>query len=505
MRTTGSASRLVLLALLALSAPMVAFTGMGPLSERDEAIHAEVAREILTTGDWVTLHFGGQAWFDKPPLVFWMSAASMRVLGVSEGAARLPVAVCGLLLVLTIWALARAMYGDEAGLMAAVIAASAPMLAGAAGIVLMDVPLTLFLTVTLALFYLSTSLDSRRAIALASACAGAAMGLGVLTKGPVALALPGFAVILAMVLRRDLRPRWVGALPTAFAVCVLVSLPWYLLATQRNGAAFVDSFIGFHNVGRFMRSEHKNGASALLYVGVLIAGFLPWTPAMLCGVLQAAKRRTREDVLLLVWSVVILGFFGVARTKLAAYILPAFPALAILAARRLAVVADRCRYGLVLQVAGGLLLAALALAAVLALRPADALVAVAWLATASVAIVLFGNETYRLRLRVMVFVGCLLAFVLHAAVVPDVREQTGLRSAVLAASKLDGPLEVCGASMPGSALFYSQGRAKLIQSASLGHPGDVLLMRTSDVAEANSATVCWRGRRWSVVRIPSTH
>ena len=139
---------LVLLVLLP-----VCFIFRCPLFERDESIHAEVARQILVTSDHVTLHYDGRPWYDKPPLVFWMSAASMRAFGPSEGAARLPVAVCAGLLTLVVWVLARDMYGGNAGLGAAAIAAASPMLALTGQMVLMDVPLTLFFTTVMACFW----------------------------------------------------------------------------------------------------------------------------------------------------------------------------------------------------------------------------------------------------------------------------------------------------------------------------------------------------------------
>lgn len=501
MTAPSIGSRFTTLALLALLAPAFAFAWRGPLSERDEAIHAEVAREILTTGNWVTLHFGKDAWFDKPPLVFWMSAASMKILGVSEGAARLPVALCGALLTLTVWALSRAMYSEEAAMMAAVIASSAPLVAGCTGLLLMDIPLTLFLTLTLALFYLSTDTQSTGRVVLLSVGAGIAMGLGVLTKGPVAIAVAGLAALLAMCLRSDLRPKWIGALPAAMAVCLLVALPWYLMAFRQNGAPFVDAFILYHNVGRFLRPEHHRGASALLYVAVIVAGFIPWTSVLFSGVLNALTRRAREDVLLLVWSFVVLAFFGLAKTKLAAYILPGFPSLAILTAPWLACPPHRRAHRIAVQLGGGLLLITLAVAACVALRGADAVVALAWLGVGSVAIVLIGNEATQMRLRAVVLTGCLLALMLHGVVLPRVREQTSLRGAVLAATRLNGPLKIYGSTMPGSALFYSKGSAALLTSASLVRPGDVLLMHTADLPLPLPGRVCWRGGKWCLYNV----
>lgn len=492
----AGAGTLVILVLLVLLP--VCFIFRSPLFERDESIHAEVARQILVTGDHVTLHYDGRPWYDKPPLVFWMSAASMRAFGPSEGAARLPVAVCAGLLTLVVWALARDMYGGNAGLGAAAIAAASPMLALTGQMVLMDVPLTLFFTTVMACFWRACQ---RRGGALFwSAGAGLALGLAVLTKGPVGMALPGMVVLLAMAFRRDLRPPW-WTLCIAIGVALAVSIPWHVLVYRANGQAFMDSYLGFHNVRRFLKSEHVHGASPLLYLGVLIVGFLPWTALVAQGVAEAIRRRLASDWLLGLWAVVVLVFFTAASTRLAAYILPAFPPLAILAGRYAARAQQTGRGARLVTGVNAIVVALLGVALVVASRklPGAEPAAVVWAISASA--VAASLAVGRRALAILAVGAVVLLAVLTGLLLPAVSPAASLRGLVRAANRTGGVLCVRDEDMPGSVLFYRRGPSKVVSNSAIPRNA-LLLARKKDAAGVSPSVVITREGRWVLLRRP---
>lgn len=491
----------VLLALLVLIP--VALVAHSPLTERDEAIHTEVAREILKTGDWTTMHFAGRPWYDKPPLTFWAVAASMEVFGVNEAAARIPIAIACGLLVLTVWWLGREMYNENAGLAGAAITASCPMIAGIAQSVLMDVPLVLLFTLTLALFYQATRVTSRSGVVLASLGAGVVMGLGVLTKGPVAIVLPGAIALAAMVWSKDLRPRWRPAVPFAVIVCLIVAVPWHYLVYRANGMAWVDTYLGFHNVTRYLRSEHGGkGDSVLLYLGVLVIGFVPWTAATFGGFVRGCTRRSAEDKLLVLWTLGVLVFFGVASTRLAAYILPAFPALALLGGRFLTEEEGKRREALwpwALNVA--LVLAVgVALVAITGRFPSARTAALVWAAVLLVAAALQLSGSFRRSIGVLLVAGCALLMVVDGLVVPAAGAAQSLKRLVQTADRAGGRLLVWNDKMPGSVLFYSHKPAMLADRVGQVAPGDLVLIREKDVHNLGQVHQLVRNGRWVLVR-----
>ena len=142
---------------------MLFFAGLGrlPLLEPDEGRNAEVGREMLVSGDWITPHYNGFAYLDKPAVFFWMVAASLKTFGVSEGAARLPSALMAVATMLLVWFLARRMFGDSAGLRAGLVFAACPLALVLAREVIFDMTLTFLVTVAMVAFWLAEERDFR--------------------------------------------------------------------------------------------------------------------------------------------------------------------------------------------------------------------------------------------------------------------------------------------------------------------------------------------------------
>lgn len=314
--------------------------GRLPLLDVDEPVYGEVGRLMASSHSlsrWLTPHYNGAMWFDKPPLFYWLTGLSMRALGASELAARLPSALCAVGLVAAAYALARRAYPQKpsAGLWAGFVLATGVQFFLLARAAVTDMALALALT--LALLGLQAWLDSGRARSIA--LCGLGTGLACLVKGPVALVLIGGQLVLYVLLTR----RWTLAAKPALwgglALCLLVALPWYIAMTAWHGQAFVQGFLEANNVTRFLKPEHHETNAVWWYVPIFIAFFLPWTLSV-PGALVAARRRNqaeraapsspRPTLFLMLWCGLVFAFFSLSQTKLVTYIFPLFPIMAVL-------------------------------------------------------------------------------------------------------------------------------------------------------------------------------
>lgn len=326
---------LVLLALAAWYAPLVTV----PLVEPDEGRYAEIPREMLASGDFVTPRLDGLLYFEKPPLHYWLTAASMAVFGRNEFGARCASATLALVTcALTAW-LAAAMGSPRRGVLAAAVLALTPYLASIGHLNIIDVTVTCFMTLTMVAFWLAHDAPtrSRRWLAWYGVFGGAA--LAVLSKGLIGVALPGAVFFLYLLLTR----RWAALrkVPwvTGSALFAAVAVPWHALVIARNPSFAYFYFIHEH-VLRFATGSAKRGAPVWFLLAVLLVGLLPFTAAL--GGLRRARgaapwrdlpRQRPEIVYLLVWAGFILVFFSASHSKLGTYVLPSAPALAALLAR----------------------------------------------------------------------------------------------------------------------------------------------------------------------------
>ncbi|HYN65076.1 MAG TPA: glycosyltransferase family 39 protein, partial [Candidatus Limnocylindrales bacterium] len=324
---------------LALICCFTFFLGLGrpAISDSDEGFYAEAAREMVEGGDWLTPHFNYEERWQKPVLYYWLTAVTYVVAGPSEWAARWWSALSGLGLVLLTWAAARRMTTrdaarDEAGWLAGAIVATCYGYFAMARLALPDLPLTFFITLTI-----WSALENRWIVA------GIAAGLGLLMKGPVALAVP--VMVLAPIWWRERRTTPIRAqdLAVAAAVCALVGLPWYGAMTFRHGAEYLQSFFVGDNLERFATNRFNEPRAIWFYLPILIGGMLPWSLYLVTlpwrSVVRVARRQRRltdAEWRLLLWAFVPLLFFTISIGKQPRYILPVLPPLAILLARSIA-------------------------------------------------------------------------------------------------------------------------------------------------------------------------
>jgi 4-amino-4-deoxy-L-arabinose transferase-like glycosyltransferase len=307
---------LLLLYLLQLGA--VGF--LGP----DEPRYASIGREMARSGDWVTPRLDGQPWFEKPPLLYWATAAGYRLHLSDEWAARLPVVLASITFLWFFHATLAREFSERVATAATVILGTSAGWVAYSFAALTD----LLMSAALAAAMLIALFDTRPPPLRARSgwLAGALLGVSILAKGFVPLVL--FAPLVLITRGKRL---------ATVAGAVIVSAPWFALCYARNGSAFWNDFFWMQHVERFFSPTLDHVQPFWYYVPVLLAGLFPWTP--LAGLL--ARRKTYGDVrvrLLAAWVVYGLIFFSASRNKLPGYLLPLMPALAVV----LAIALDSC-------------------------------------------------------------------------------------------------------------------------------------------------------------------
>ncbi len=316
--------------------------GVGLLGP-DEPRYAAIGREMARSGDFLTPRLGGQPWFEKPPLLYWMTALGFCAGLGEEAAPRLPVAICSVAFLLFFYWILRREFGWRAALFSSAILATLAAWLALSRVAVTDLPMAAAFSAAMLLCLPWIARGERRGLTVAAAL----LTIAVLAKGlvPLALALP--LLFLGWRRWRD----WLR--PGPVAAFVLVAAPWYVASTVRFGSQFLEDFFWKHHVERFFTPALQHAQPFWFYVPVLAAALFPWTPALILlfrrGLYQDARRK-----LLLAWVLWGFVFFSAATNKLPGYMLPLAPALAALAGFALAEI-KRARLVLV---ASTLLLAA---------------------------------------------------------------------------------------------------------------------------------------------------
>jgi len=308
---------------------------MRRLQHPDEGRYAEIAREMAVSGDWVTPRLNDLKYFEKPPLQYWLGAATFDALGVDEWTARLPAALAGFLAIVAVGFTAARLAGRDAGIFAALVLAGSVWHAGLAHLLTLDAVLSFWLALALCAFLLA-----QRAEAAGSAqrnwmlVAYAAAAGATLTKGLVALAIPGATLVLYTLLTRDTGPwRRLHALP-GLAVYLALTAPWFVLVERAN-PGFAQFFFVHEHFQRFLTESHKRTGEWHYFVPWFVLGIMPWLlvwawtlPRSWAAAPVAANGFSWERFCV-VWAAFVFGFFSLSGSKLPSYILPMFPALAL--------------------------------------------------------------------------------------------------------------------------------------------------------------------------------
>ncbi len=304
-----------------------------PLFNPDEGRYAEIPREMLNSGDWVIPHLNGVAYIEKPPLQYWATALSYRLLGPNAFAARLYTTLGAFGTLFLVWLAARRLFDEQAGWRAAAVLSGMLMFVALGQLLTLDMSLTFYLTLSLVGFLLAQQASQPRSWML---LAWAAAGLGVLTKGLVAAAIPVAVLILYSLYARDWSP-WrrlylVWGLPLFLAITV----PWHWLAARRL-PDFLEFFFVREHLARYLTPLADRQEPWWFFGAVFLAGSMPWTLSALRAVAGGWRRSSlpaafNPGLFLWIWVVFIGVFFSLSDSKLMPYILPLMPPLAMLIA-----------------------------------------------------------------------------------------------------------------------------------------------------------------------------
>jgi len=310
--------------------------GTRSLINPDEGRYATLALEMARSGDWVTPRLNGLLYFEKPALQYWIGALSFLGFGVSEFSARLWPGLAGFLTVLAVGFTAARLWGRECGVQALAIAASMTWIQVNSHFLTLDAGLTLFLTLALCAVLLANhgqpdARQRRRWILLA----WAAMGAAVLSKGLVGIVIPGAVLVLVSLWRRD-ASLWRGLhWGSGLLIFLAITAPWFVLVSLRN-PGFASFFFIHEHFARYLTEVHQREGAWWYYLPFVLVGMLPWTGALPWLLRKdGAESRIAPRHLLTTWCAFVLLFFSASGSKLPSYILPMFPALALLIAMQL--------------------------------------------------------------------------------------------------------------------------------------------------------------------------
>lgn len=333
------------------------FYGLGyfPLLGPDEPRYAQVAREMLLRHDLVTPTLGGYLWFEKPALLYWMMIASFKLFGVSEWSARLGPAVSGLLTVAAVFWIGRRVEpaGDDVavgdpGFWSALVAGTTMGIVVFSRAASFDIVLTMTSTWALA-FFLVGELEGENKHRL-RLLAGfyVFVGLSLLAKGLVGIVVPFGVVGAYYVFRWQTPDRSVASsLLWGLPLSIVVAATWYAPVIWRHGWPFIDQFFVQHHFARFVTQKYRHPAPVYYYLFIFLALSLPWSLFVIEGTLKAGRQLWRRDhsmrldtmnkfrAFTIAWVTLPLVFFSFSSSKLPGYILPVFPAAALIVGTRL--------------------------------------------------------------------------------------------------------------------------------------------------------------------------
>ena len=327
---------------LAIAVALIWFANLEyrKLIKPDEGRYAEIPREMVVSGDWTTPRLNDLKYFEKPPLQYWTTAIAYEVFGQHQWTSRLWAALTGFAGILLVWFAGLRLFGRETAGYAAVLLGSSMLYVLMGHINTLDMGVTFFLTLGIAGLLLGQVQTDTKIQRNWMLLAWAALGLAVLSKGLMGLVLPGTALFLYAVVQRDFsvfkRMHWMAGL----AVFLLVTAPWFYLVMNANPEFFQRFFI-YEHYTRFTTRELGRFQPWYYFIPVLLSGMLPWTVLMFDTLVKTWRSSKVPDKafnparFLLVWAVFIYVFFTISDSKLPSYLLPMFPALALLMGKQL--------------------------------------------------------------------------------------------------------------------------------------------------------------------------
>jgi len=323
--------------------------GAPVLFEPDEGRNAEKAREILVLNDWITPHENFHAVLDKPIFFYWLIALSYRLFGVSEWAARLPSVLAAFGCIVMVYFFVRRWWGEWEGRWSGLVLVSSAGFFVFSRLVIFDMTLTAFIMLALCAFYHAARESESPASWATCAIFYGALGAATLTKGLVGLIVPGMIIVFYVLLTNGWRILGKMRLLSGVVLFLLIVTPWYILAETQN-PGYLRYYFWNEHFGRFATKKFDRFSPWYFYFYIAPLGLLPWTFLLPATVRFHWRRRLDDRTLwLMLWALLPILFFSMSKSKLAHYILPSFPPMAILLGVAMSRILDdspnRLRYG----------------------------------------------------------------------------------------------------------------------------------------------------------------
>ena len=300
--------------------------GAGSLTTWDEAVYANISRNILKTDDWVVMYDGGRPWFDKPPLYMWGTAIFYNIFGINEFSTRLTSGIFGLATVLLVYLFIRKFYNQATALLASMLLLAAPHYLNYAKMGMMDATLTFFITLMIFLFRLGQ--EKPRYLFWS----GITLLFAYLTKGFAAIGGPA-AIFLYCLFSKNLRLLVKREFAAGILISIFAIFIWHLSQYLSAGPHAISDYFGFHIFKRTTTALEGHTGGFNFYQKVVFNKNIPWSiifyPSLLYIVWIAIKDKDKNAALLIAWALAIFTIYTIVKTKLHWYIIPIYPALAI--------------------------------------------------------------------------------------------------------------------------------------------------------------------------------
>jgi 4-amino-4-deoxy-L-arabinose transferase-like glycosyltransferase len=337
----ASALRDVLLLLLVLTLLFGFALGNRALWEPDEGRYAEIPREMVVSGDYVTPRLNGVKYFEKPPLFYWLQGGAIEVFGVSEWSLRLWPVLFAILGCLAVYGAGRQLYDRRTGLLAAAVLATNPLYYELGRAVTLDMAVSVMITVALLAFLLGVERPPGYGRRSYMWTCYAFAAFATLTKGLIGFVLPGLVIGAWIALMGEWRQLKKVYLLSGAALFLVIAAPWHVVVAWANPEFSYFYFVHEHFL-RYLTRVHHRYEPVWYFVPVLLLGLYPWTAFLIQSVKAnlpaswAQRHQHRQEMFLLLWAALVLAFFSFSSSKLVPYILPLLPPLALLIARYLA-------------------------------------------------------------------------------------------------------------------------------------------------------------------------
>lgn len=290
------------------------FLGLRGLCEPDEGRYAEIAREMIESGDFITPHLNYIKHFHKPPLIYWLVAFSFQIFGENEFAARFPAALFGVLGLVLVYLLALKLGCDKRkAFFASLVLASCGQYFVWTQVLSSDMILSVLVLLAFYGFFSKNILF------------GIGMGLGFMVKGPIAVIIPILVLLAYRFASKEKYSFGKFFIIQNIAVFLVIALPWYIYVSVKNPGLF-KYFIFFQSVERMLSKVHGRHGSILYFIPIFLIGTVPW----IAFLPKIFKNKSNLYKLLIIWIVCPIVFFSFSKSKLPGYILPVYPAFAIL-------------------------------------------------------------------------------------------------------------------------------------------------------------------------------